>query len=264
VRVALTTKTRAKWGRLPCPALACLLVALLGSTYASAAVVEKRMTLRDVSDSGSPIRVSGRLTFRDDGSKVTPFSYQITATAKNVSSKSVLLVIHFQASGMGGPGHDEQYSQEYFFTEPLEPDAIEKYESGHSSFGPREAPVSPDADSEPERPAATTSVEFVQFSDGSTWGDADAAADVLEIRRNTVRELGSLEHIYEESGEQAFRAEFSRDSYLPSINSLKYACKSKEDYWSCARNGVRRAIETAFANEAAANSDAAHPLAELP
>jgi hypothetical protein len=246
-------------------ALACLLLALLSSTYVSGAVVEKRMKLRDVSESGSPIRVSGQLTFRDDGSRVTPFCYRITATAKNVSSKSMLLmVIHFQASGMGGPGHDEQYSQEYFFMEPLEPDAIEKYESGHLSFGPREAPVSPDADRKPEPPTATASVEFVQFSDGSTWGDADAAADAFEIRQHTVRELEALEHIYEESGEQAFRAELSKETYLPTVGALKSICGGKEDYSSCARDAVRRTIERADANEAAANTSTAHPPAELP
>jgi hypothetical protein len=259
-----TTGKGANWDRLPCPALACLLLALLGSTYVSGAVVEKRMKLRDVSDSGSPIHVSGQLTFRDNGSKVTPFCYQITATAKNVSSKSMLLVvIHFQANGLGGPGHDEQYSQEYFFTEPLEPDAAEKYESEHS-LGPREALVSPDVNRQPERPTATASVEFVQFSDGSTWGDSDAAADAFEIRRNTVRELEALEHIYEESGERAFRDELSRETYLPSIDALKKICGGQEDYSSCARDAVRRAIETSDANEAAANASTAHPLAELP
>jgi hypothetical protein len=192
------------------------LLALLGSTFASAVVVEKRMKLRDVSDSGSPIRVSGQLTFRDDGSQVTPFSYEITATTKNVSSKSMLLmVIHFEASGMGGPGHDERYSQEYFFTEPLEPGAIEKYESGHGSFGPREALASPGADREPEPPSAAASVEFVQFSDGSTWGDPDAAADAFEIRRSTGCQLEALEHIYEQSGSKPFGTNFRRRPIFP-------------------------------------------------
>lgn len=49
----------------------------------------------------------------------------------------------------------------------------------------------------------------MQFSDGSTWGDADSAQFVLDRREKTLAELDLLEHIYEQRGESAFLDEFA-------------------------------------------------------
>ena len=95
------------------------------------------------------------------------------------------------------------------------------------------------------RPSASAQVEFVQFSDGSTWGDVEVAKDDLKARRASLQELKALERIYIESGEQAFREELSKQTDLPCINSVQSACKDDGDYSRCTLNKVRGMLEAA-------------------
>ena len=47
----------------------------------------------------------------------------------------------------------------------------------------------------------------MQFSDGSTWGDRDYAAEVHQLRRATRDKFQSLQKLYSESGEKALTTE---------------------------------------------------------
>lgn len=164
----------------PCSVLVFLMIAFFSPESASCSPLERRMKLHDVSK-GSPISVLGYVTYRYDESNKFPFSYQENIAARNVSNKSVLLmVIHLEAAGT--PGQDETYSQEYFFGGALKPGAIEVRDEPGASFG-RAVNGIPLIDSGHDPHAiAKVRVEFVQFSGGSTWGDADSAKNVLDIR----------------------------------------------------------------------------------
>jgi len=222
-----------------------LLTALVGPERASCAAVERRMKLQDVSAKESPISVSGYVTYRYDDSKALPFSYQENISARNVSPKSVLLmVMHLEAEGT--PGRDETYSREYFFGDSLKPGAVEVHDGLGTSFGQAVNGVPLAVSEHDPHAAAKVRVEFVQFSDGSTWGDAGSAENVLKMRSETLAELDKLEHIYEQAGEEAFLEEFERaDDYLPTISMLKHACKDKATTSNCAHGAVQRTIDAA-------------------
>jgi hypothetical protein len=222
-----------------------LLFALLGPNRASCSAVERQMKLKDVSAKTSPISVSGYVTYRYDDSKQFPFSYQENILAKNVSGKSVLLmVMHLEANA--GPRGDETYSQEYFFGNALEPGAVEVHDEPETTFR-QEVNGTPLVDSgEDPHAAAKVRVEFVQFGDGSTWGDADSAKTALDMRSATLAELDALDHIYEQKGEAAFLEELARaDDYPPAISQLRNACNGKAEKSSCAHDAIQRTIDTA-------------------
>lgn len=194
---------------------------------------------------GSPISVLGYVTYRYDESNKFPFSYQENIAARNVSDKSVLLmVIHLEAAGT--PGQDETYSQEYFFGGALKPGAIEVRDEPGASFGRAVNGIFLIDSGHDPHAIAKVRVEFVQFSDGSTWGDADSAKNVLDMRAETLTELDKLEHIYEQAGEDAFLEEFARaDDHLSVIGQLKGACRDKAKTSNCGHNAVQRTIDVA-------------------
>jgi hypothetical protein len=239
---------------LPYSVLVFLLIVLFGRDAALCAAVERRTVLQDVSEKGSPISVVGYITYRYDDSKRFPFSYKETFCAKNVSHKSVLLmVMHIEASGT--PGRDETFSQEYFFGDALEPGAVEVDDDPGRSFG-QSVNGAPLVNSEQDADAvAKVRLEFIQFSDGSAWGDAALAENVLKKRSETLAELDTLEHIYEQAGEEAFLEEFAQaDDSLPTISQLKHACTDKANTPTCAHDAVQRTINIVTNHQARMDS----------
>jgi hypothetical protein len=51
---------------------------------------------------------------------------------------------------------------------------------------------------------ASAEIEFVQFQDGSTWGDSDTETEAFQARSATLQKLRSLQRVYAEQGEKAF------------------------------------------------------------
>jgi hypothetical protein len=237
-----------------------LLIALLGPDAASCAAVERRMRLQDVSVKGSPVTASGYVTYRYDDSKKLPFSYQENILAKNVSTKGVLLmVMHVEVNGT--PGRDETFSQEYFFGDALEPGAIEVRDEPGASFGQAVNGVPLTDSGHDPHAVAKVRVEFVQFLDGSTWGDAGRAKTVLDMRSETLAELDRLEHIYEQAGEDAFLEDLARgDDYLPTISQLKSTCKNNAKRSNCVHDAVQRTIDAAKDRQAEMNSGIARQV----
>jgi hypothetical protein len=120
------------------------------------------------------------------------------------------MAIHVEASGTGGPPHDENYTEDYLFSELLQPGSVEARNFPAQSFGTSvngsvETCRRPDP-----KLTATATIEFVQFSDGLTWGDEDIAQFALDARSKAVAELDWLEHIYEQRGNDSFLEELSR------------------------------------------------------
>jgi hypothetical protein len=223
------------------------LVTIIGLGKPRFASAQVQLRLVDVSGK-SPIHVSGYIEFSDHPSEVMRYSYQVHASAKNVSNKDVLLMlIHFEANGGSGPGLDDNSQYEYFFGEGLRPNMSEIVSKSPIRFS---APTVNGAPADTNdlvtlRPKAIAQVEFVQFSDGSTWGDVESAKDDVKARRASLKELKALDRIYSESGEQAFREELSKQTALPCINSLQSACKSDADFSRCTLDKVRVMLEAA-------------------
>jgi len=235
----------------------CFLVAVvvLSLSSASAGVTEQRMEIQDLSDKGSPIQISGYMILGYDRANRFPFSYEESTSVKNVSTKSILLmIVHVEASRR--PGHDETYSQDYFFGDALAPGQVEVNHNPEQRFGATLVNGEPLPYKKDPHPAAQAHAEFVQFGDGSTWGDADPATDLLDERRKIVEELDLLEHLYEQAGESAFLGEFERagESFDNVILQIKDRCGADSKY---AHNTVHRTFLIANEHTAAMSPDAA-------
>jgi hypothetical protein len=218
-----------------------------------------KMHLQDISAKGSPVHVSGDALFEDDVAKTIRFSYRIEGSVANVSSRGlVLMVIHFTGSGLKGPGLDYSYEKDYFFSsDVLEPGKIEVFRSAPLRFGMPtvNGKAMPEDDDTISTPVATAQVIFVQFVDGATWCDAGRGREPLVVSDQTWRELGRLERVLADAGEQALKNELSKsDNLLPCIRSLFESCSNGAS--SCFADGLRSMIEAARQHESGVKTKA--------
>jgi hypothetical protein len=224
--------------------IAFLLATLLSLASSAFCVGEQiKMKVTDASDSGSPITVSGEVVFTDTQAGPTPYSFQATASATNVSGRDMLLVVvSFEVTGTHKFDLLETDQQDYFFSpHPLRPGAAQEFDSFSARYGPLAGRTEPE---HTEPPQATARLEFVQFADGSTWGDPDSANQTLEFRKETLTELNVLQKVYRSGGEQAFTEELSKPSFFPAINALKHVCSEKNDP-GCLVDAMIRVVQDA-------------------
>jgi hypothetical protein len=221
-----------------------LLTALLSLASSAFCFVEQiKMKVTDASDSGSPITLSGEVVFTDAQTSPTPYSFQATASATNVSGRDILLVVvSFEVTGTHKFDLLETDQQDYFFSpHPLRPGAAQEFDPFSARYGPSAGRTDP----EQTEPQATARLEFVQFADGSIWGDADSAEQTMEFRKETLTELNMLQKVYRSGGGQAFTEELSKPSILPAINALKDVCSEKKNDSGCLVDAMTRVIQDA-------------------
>jgi hypothetical protein len=147
------------------------------------------------------------------------YTLEVNLSARNVSTKDILLVVaEINARSAVFNVHGTR-SDDYFFESgdfsPLTTESI--------SFSTQSAqPKIMYPSSEPL--SVSSEIAFVQFADGSTWGDRAAAQDALRIRRLTSLQLTNLADIYRIAGEKGFVGELMKPSELPVIGILQRAC----------------------------------------
>ena len=208
-------------------------------------VVEQvKMKMVDASEKDSPVTVSGEVLFTDAQAGPTPYSFQATASATNVSGREMLLVVvSFEVTGTQKFDIHESDQQDYFFSpHALQPGDSLEFKPFLGRYGQSAGRTEP----EQARPRSPTRLEFVQFEDGSIWGDADSAEQTMEFRKETLTELNILQKAYRSSGgEQAFIEELSKPSSLPAINALKDICSEKKNDSGCLVDAMIRVIQDA-------------------
>jgi len=130
--------------------------------------------------------------------------------------------------GTNVPGVNDTSLHEYYFSELFEPRSTEEREWTFGPFVSRTEVTSEEGkkwvDLEPARGAqqkVSASVLFVQFADGSTWGDREEAKAALATRRESVKRLFELESIYRHEGEAAFVEDLAKPTDLPVISGLQ-------------------------------------------
>src|SRR6185437_6924601 len=163
-----------------------------------------KVPVKDVSDSDSPLRISGEWRFKMAKSgNVEKLYYQEHTIATNVSGhKIIAYVVSIRVVGPMGPLADEDLSIDAFFqhTHELAPgqrfDARERCASELSG----DAPGSFFSASVPE-PHVDAKVIFVQFDGGTTYGDVQnqLASDFIQHRANTLETLQRLVQITDQS-----------------------------------------------------------------
>lgn len=214
-----------------------ILFALLAGCAAASPQTERESSISIVNRSpgGSPLLVKGDVTAFDKPTEQLRFSVKGSVSITNVSSKPILLTV-VSLKGTNVPGVDQRWSQDYYFDDLFEPQSTDEQELSSVPFVSRMEVKSSEGtqwvDMEPSRTAqqqVTASVLFVQFADGSTWGNRDEAKTALEVRRDTVKRLLDLESIYRREGEAALIEDLSKPSDLPTIWLLQDFCKRSDD-----------------------------------
>jgi hypothetical protein len=160
--------------------LSLVVISLTLQCGASCADDHFNLPLTDKTLSGSPFQVVGQVELNE-----TPVANQLESSwsgnviARNVSKKAILMLVasltligrHNRGSVRGpGDGATYMFSDDRFFrTDPIQPsESVQLWDikpvSGHVEccINPLESPV---------RPKAEVAVRYVQFVDGSTFGD---------------------------------------------------------------------------------------------
>lgn len=124
-------------------------------------------------------------------------SYKKSLKGKNVSGKAILLLI----VALDCCATHQVYRWDNFLGGPIkqEEDILfaDSEESRVSRLGNPLLRSSP--------PAATASVLYVQFADGTTLGDESDAEEALAERTATLKALRELAAVYASSGDEAFK-----------------------------------------------------------
>jgi hypothetical protein len=212
----------------------------------AAEVGQPRYELRSVSPHRTPIHIEGYLTFRDD-TAANVRVYSVHASVKNVSKKNVSYwSVGIETSGSGGPEVNLNHSHEYFFSgDVLAPSESEQLESCPIRLVlrvPNGEPPSETADSIAPALTALAQAKFVQFSDGSRWGDRDNEVEVHRLRQETLHRIESLQQLYSEHGEKAFMDALDEPTGLPCFEQVKDVCRSENTDSSCVRKAFQQML----------------------
>jgi len=174
----------------------------------------------DKSGAGAPLEVSGTLTLRESlRANELEWSWGEKVTVKNSSEKAILL-FGATISEVGrystpegrraalGSGPTYRLEDDRFFSETLiEPGeslVLRDTKPGVPNVGCCVNPLS-----ETQAPSAEYRLYFVQFADGSVFGDPAEAKDSLAIRQIILRGLKVLLQSYEDGGELVFASKLN-------------------------------------------------------
>jgi hypothetical protein len=195
-----------------------LVVALVLAAPMFAPAQESTTFAIEASGNGSPVVLSGTVTATDNGSGRLPYSLEKHFFVTNTSSRNIVLMItEINVTGMTKIDQHETRVDEYFFAaEVFEPGTTRMIDESFGPFGV----TSDKVDSQPEEPGAVARIVFVQFADGTTWGDV-ATQYVMHDRVLTCKELELLADTYRRQGEQSFIARLLESSELPGISNLQ-------------------------------------------
>ena len=165
--------------------------------------------LEDAGELGKPIEVTGKISVAETiaGNEVRS-SWVENVTGKNVSRKPILLLIGIlDATGPHSDGGYELIIDKFFSERVIQPGDTFPFPGRKTERS--ECCINPLDDS--RDPKAEFRVQYVQFLDGSSFGDAAAAKNVLASRSSTLHVLQELERTYSEQGGQMFVADLEKE-----------------------------------------------------
>ena len=178
---------------------ACLLLCLTLSSWAQASVT---VPVVDKSEPGSPLQISGNITFADQvaGNSVSSSSDYLL-TARNVSGKGIVfMLVRFDESGPHGGGvlHNIQWD-DFFSDDGIAPEDV--FLLDRSPGGVIRSGCCTNSLDSGTDPLAEVRVVYAEFSDGSTYGEKREAKDILAVRSVIVK---TLHHLDEATDDQTF------------------------------------------------------------
>jgi len=232
-----------------------LLCALCLSRSSAAQLEAITVPVIDKSGAASPFQVSGRFLLQEavHGNQLE-WSWGQKVAVKNVSGKPVLLFVatlteigRYPKGQHAAPGDGPTYviEDDRFFSEnlirPGESLTLRDTEPGAPSVACCINPLAEKSD-----PAARYYLGFVQFADGSTFGDPDEARDALALRETILRGLRELNQSYAEHGDQGFTAKLKEQSPFSATASFgQIITKYREGGIGLAIDTTRHILTTA-------------------
>jgi hypothetical protein len=197
---------------------------LLTILLASALAFGQKFDVSDLSASDSPISFTGT-------TKILKTGTACVVTAHNNSSQS-LLTIRVKADAATRYQWDQPvtfsydgFSKESVITPGLDFDVVDE-----GMYSVEERVYIKGVPVEPPPPLfachAKVTVEFIQFEDGSTWGDYEIKKDVMARRAENMAMLTHLIEAYDSGGQTAFDAALN----APELKRIAYRLKDEAEY----------------------------------
>jgi hypothetical protein len=164
----------------------------------------------DAALTASPITATGKVSVRETvAANEVKSSWEENVDATNRSTKSILLLIgEFDAISPHSNG-GTRLTMEYFFGDPISPG--ETFSLVKRSFVQDSCCMNPLR--ETHEPKATFRLMFVQFLDGSNFGDAAQAENALANRDRTLKALRTLAQVAAKD-KQRFQLQLQRELRL--------------------------------------------------
>jgi len=200
-----------------------ILTTLLVSALVFGQKKAQTFEVSDLSASDSPISFTG-------ATKVLKTGTACVVTAHNNSSKSLLAMVA-TADVTTRYERDQPVTFQYdgFFKETLIGPGLDFDVVDEGMYSAVEVRYVNGVPVEPPPPNflchANAKVLFIQFEDGSTWGDYQTGKDVMARRTTTIAWLGHLVDAYDSGGEAAFAAA------LDEPESKRHQLKFEADYF---------------------------------
>jgi hypothetical protein len=175
---------------------------IVAAAIVSFAQTNITVQVKDTSGKGSPIENVGSglvsETF-ENGRTVDSIQYELKA--KNTSEKPIMmfvehLVVRYPSS------HGERFIKErdtFFGRNPF--GSGEVLDMGYTASGKL---VHDNASSRAVEPSCEVRVMYVEFTDGSHFGEEKYAQHILDLRQQIWNRLGHLQYVYTKQGEKAY------------------------------------------------------------
>jgi hypothetical protein len=195
--------------------LSATLFLLVGAAFAQ----ERVVPFSDVSEHGSPLSLSASATFGSYQQVGMTFACKAEVSTRNVSAKPVLaFVVGFSHNSDVEAGYPNEFTEYYLFGAPMRPGETLDHEQFVGWTGtvrkPRQIEISA------EELSVRGEVLFVQFADGTTWGDPDEGTSSVQWEKNAFEQLKNLVSVYESYGSAALTDKIKQEDSF-TLGTLK-------------------------------------------
>jgi len=164
--------------------------------------------------------VSGTLRLRENVSDNTVRTSVETENivGKNISGRTIMMVVLWLdiSPSFAAPSRSERQYECFFAEDVIKPGD----EHSFSANAKRESAELLDPGTVPRQPQASVRVVYVQFDDGSEFGQDGFATRLFTLRRITWQNLSRLDRAYERGGEELFLEELARPVDPQEVNTF--------------------------------------------
>lgn len=176
------------------------------------------VAVTDKSGEGSPLVSTGFVTISQVSlERQHAWTYEDRLSSRNLSPKPIMTIVEVLDVSYpdGTMVRDIKQYDAFFQSELINPGFSYAHQPHHQTA----AVSNPDAH-ESREPHVEAKVIFVEFSDGTTFGDLSAAKPLLDLRQSLWQSLKDLVSVYEKGGDSAFSAALAKPAPAPEFEPV--------------------------------------------